>query len=234
LDGATSSKKLHTMERSKIGEDIWFRREYFSGVTVSGSKDKWDYLAGFYSSDGGPEFDDAFDAGTFVLLSLGYDLSEKYGVDNALVRLDFVSNEEDPDNGTQDHETVVSLVGKYDNGPRHLWADLSFSQGYGGQSDLFGLQIMPFYDFSKQSQIIFSYTYMKADDGDAVRLGRYERRNGGGLGNKSSEYYLGYNHFFHGHKLKWQTGIQYSNADATIPANEYDGLGFSTGFRISW
>jgi len=234
LNGATSSKKLHTMERSKLAENVWFRREYFSGVRLSGSKDNWDYVAGFYSSDGGTEFDEVFDAGTFVLLSLGYNFKEKYGVDNALMRLDFVSNEEDPNNGTHDHETIFSLVGKYDNGPRHLWADLSFTQGYGAQSDLFGFQIMPFYDLSEQSQIIFNYTYLEADDGDALRLGRYERRNGGGRGSKSSEYYFGYNHFFHGHKLKWQTGIQYSDAEATVPANEYDGWGVTSGFRISW
>lgn len=234
LDGATSSKKLHTMERSKVADNIWFRREYFTGVTASGSKDNWDYLAGFYSGDAGPEFDDAFEAGTFVLLSLGYNFKEKYGVDNALVRLDFVSNEEDPDNGTLDHETVVSLVGKYDNGAKHLWGDLSFSQGYGGQPDIWGLQIMPFYDINEQSQIIFSYTYLDSDGVDNLRLGRYERRASSVRGNESSEYYFGYNHFFHGHKLKWQTGVQYSDQEASVAANEYDGWGFTTGFRASW
>ena len=49
LDGSTSSKKLHTLERSKIASNIWFGQEYFPGISVSGSKNEVDYFAGFYS-----------------------------------------------------------------------------------------------------------------------------------------------------------------------------------------
>ena len=60
LDGSTSSKKLHTLERSKIASNIWFGQEYFPGISLSGSKNEVDYFAGFYSSDNAPEFDHAF------------------------------------------------------------------------------------------------------------------------------------------------------------------------------
>jgi len=38
LDGSTSSKKLHTLERGKIATNVWFGQEYFPGVSVSGCK----------------------------------------------------------------------------------------------------------------------------------------------------------------------------------------------------
>ena len=57
LHGSTSSKKLYTLERGKIARNIWFTNEYFTGISFSGSRENWDYLAGIYSSDEGPEFD---------------------------------------------------------------------------------------------------------------------------------------------------------------------------------
>ncbi len=234
LDGATSSKKLQTLERSKIGDNIWFSKEYFTGFTASGKKDNWEYIAGLYSSDGAPEFEEAFEAGKFVLVSVGYNFKEKFGSDNALLRLDFVSNEEDPGNGTAKLDTAFSLVGKYDKGAKHLWADISLAEGYAGQPDLFGLQIMPFYDLNETSQVIFRYTYMDSDNGDGIKLGKYEKDLVPGKGNQANEYYLGYNHFFHGHNLKWQTGVQYTKMDASVATNEYDGWGFTSGLRLSW
>ena len=47
LDGSTSSKKLHTLERSKIAGNIWFGQEYFPRISVSGSKTKSTILPGF-------------------------------------------------------------------------------------------------------------------------------------------------------------------------------------------
>jgi phosphate-selective porin OprO/OprP len=234
LDGATSSKKLHTLERSKIADNIWFSKEYFVGATASGKKDNWEYIAGLYSSDGAPEFDEAFEAGKFFLVSLGYDFKEKFGADKALLRLDFVSNEEDPGNRTGKHDTAFSVVGKYDKGAKHIWADISLTEGYAGQPDLFGLQIMPFYDLNETSQVIFRYTYMDSDNGDGIKLSKYEKSLVSGKGNQANEYYLGYNHFFHGHKLKWQTGVQYTKMDASAVANEYDGWGITSGLRLSW
>jgi phosphate-selective porin OprO/OprP len=41
--------------------------------------------------------------------------------------------------------------------------------------------------------------------------------------------------FFYGHKLKWQTGLQYTRMDDEADdGGEYDGWGITTGLRIYW
>ena len=43
LHGSTSSKKLYTLERGKVARNIWFTNEYFTGASISGSRENWDY-----------------------------------------------------------------------------------------------------------------------------------------------------------------------------------------------
>ena len=234
LDGATSSKKLYTLERSKVSGNLGFPNEYFPGITFSGKRDNWEYLAGLFSSDHGPEFDEAFDYGRFALFSVGYNFKENLGMDNALIRLDYVNQEQDATNKTPHHENVASLVTKFEKGNLHLWTDLSLSDGYGSQNDLIGLQLMPFYDITDRTQVVFRYTYLKSSSGDSIRLSKYEKDLFGIKGNEASEMFLGVNHFLYGHKLKWQNGIQYTEMDRESGNEGYDGWGFTSGIRISW
>ena len=234
LDGATSSKKLYTLERSKVSGNLGFPNEYFPGITFSGKRDNWEYLAGLFSSDHGPEFDEAFDYGRFALFSVGYNFKENLGMDNALIRLDYVNQEQDATNKTPHHKNVASLVTKFEKGNLHLWTDLSLSDGYGSQNDLIGLQLMPFYDITDRTQVVFRYTYLKSSSGDSIRLSKYEKDLFGIKGNEASEMFLGVNHFLYGHKLKWQNGIQYTEMDRESGNQGYNGWGFTSGIRISW
>ena len=232
LHGSTSSKKLYTLERGKIARNIWFTNEYFTGISFSGSRDNWDYLAGIYSSDEGPEFDEAFDYGKFGLLSLGYNFQESEYFDNSLIRFDLMVQEEDALSPTPDHKNAFSIVTKLNKGKFNFWGDLSFSNGYDSQSDVWGIQLMPFYDFSDKLQGVFSYTYVESDDPLDVDVTRYER-DLAGRGDEMSEYFFGINYFFYGHKLKWQNAFQYSEMD-NLGSKVYEGWGYTSGLRISW
>ena len=232
LHGSTSSKKLYTLERGKIARNIWFPNEYFTGASISGSRENWDYLAGIYSSDEGPEFDEAFDYGTFGLLSLTYNFEESDSFDESLVRFDFMVQEEDPLNQTPDHKNAFSIVTKLKKGKLNFWGDLSFSSGYGSQSDVWGIQLMPFYDFTDQLQGVFSYTHVESEDSQDVDVTRYER-DLAGRGDQMQEYFVGINYFFYGHKLKWQNAFQYTEMD-NLGTREYEGWGYTSGLRISW
>ena len=234
LDGATSSKKLYTLERSKISGNLGFPKEYFPGITFSGKRNNWEYLAGLFSSDHGPEFDEAFDYGRFALFSIGYNFKENLGMDNALIRLDYVNQEQDLTNKTPDHKNVASLVAKFEKDDFHLWTDLSLSDGFGSQNDLIGIQLMPFYDITDRTQVVFRYTYLKSSGGDSIRLSKYEKGLFGIKGNEAGEMFLGINHYLYGHKLKWQNGIQYTEMDRESGSEGYDGWGFTSGIRISW
>jgi len=232
LHGSTSSKKLYTLERGKIARNIWFTNEYFTGISFSGSRDNWDYLAGIYSSDEGPEFDEAFDYGKFGLLSLGYNFQESEYFDNSLIRFDLMVQEEDALSPTPDHKNAFSIVTKLNKGKINFWGDLSFSNGYDSQSDVWGIQLMPFYDFSNKLQGVFSYTYVESDDPLDVDVTRYES-DLAGRGDEMSEYFFGINYFFYGHKLKWQNAFQYTEMD-NLGSKVYEGWGYTSGLRISW
>ncbi|AQA17263.1 hypothetical protein BST95_02520 [Halioglobus japonicus] len=235
LDGAISSKKLLTLQRSNLTNNLWFTAEYFTGVSMKGTLDNnWDYRVGIFSSDGNDEWS-KFDAGYFTLTSAGYNFSEPLGLENATVRFDYVYNQRDPQANTRDFGNVYSLSGKFEDGDWGLWTDLAGGSGYYGQPDVTGLSLMPFYNISDLTQLIFRYTWLDSDGDNGLRLGRYENAVVDGRGDRYSEYYAGLNLFFYGHKLKWQTGVQYAELDDNADdGGAYDGWGITTGLRISW
>lgn len=241
LDGATSSKKLLTLQRNNLTNNLWFTAEYFTGVSLSGGgSSNWFYKAGLFSSDGDDEIS-AFSAGYFALGSLGYDWAADLDWDQAEIRLDLVHNEEDEDNNTRDLSTVVSLSSHWQQGSWGLRTDLAAAEGYFDQSDLWGLTLMPFYNSSELLQWVLRLTYIDSKDADGIRLGRYEREIVEGTdarGDRYEEVYLGLNLFFYGHKLKWQTGLQYAHMDDREDLDggggDHEGWGITTGLRISW
>jgi phosphate-selective porin OprO and OprP len=236
MDGATSSKSLIRMERSLLSNNLWFPEEYFTGASANGEIGNWVYNAGVFSSDGGPEFGD-FEAGYFSLLSIGYNFADALGLDKALVRADYVHN--DPTgNGllnTRNLANIGSFNATFEQGPWGLRTDFSVAEGLGTQSDLVGFAIMPYYDISDQWQLVGSYNYVSSDGTNGVRLDRYENRIEGRRSNEAHEFYFGINRYLCEHKLKWQTGLEYTTADDRAnDGGSYDGWGLSSGIRISW
>ena len=67
----------------------------------------------------------------------------------------------------KDWDGAYSLVSKWQKGKVNLWTDLSFADRENG--DVVGLQIMPFYDITDQTQIIFCYTSLDSSDKDQLK-----------------------------------------------------------------
>lgn len=235
LDGATSSKKLLTLQRNNLTNNLWFTAEYFTGISMRGAlENHWDYRVGVFSSDGNEAWS-KFDAGYFTLTSLGYNWAEVLGMANATVRLDYVYNQRDADANTRDLSNVVTLSSQWELGRWGLWTDLGSGRGYFEQPDLVGLTLMPFYNVTDRVQLLFRYTWLDSDGDNGVRLGRYENEVVDGRGDRYGEYYLGANLFLYGHKLKWQTGLQYTRLeDSAGDGGEYRGWGLTTGLRLYW
>jgi len=235
LDGATSSKKLLTMQRNDLTNNLWFTSEYFTGISAKGTVDQsWRYTVGIFSSDGSDELS-RFEASYFTLLSIGYHFTETPKLNNGLIRVDYVYNDEDINAATRDFSQVVSLVTQWGTGPWGLWTDLSAGKGYAEQSDVWGVVLMPFYDFNPRVQVVLRYTYLNSAEDNGLRLPRYEGKITDGRGNEYREIYTGLNVFFYGHKLKWQTGFEYgSMKDDPDDSGEYKGWGLSTGLRLYW
>jgi phosphate-selective porin OprO/OprP len=242
LDGSTSSTQLITIDRSNIANNFWFPEEYIPGVSVNGELGNWLYNAGYFTSgEASREFGD-FNAGSFGLVSLGYNFGSALGVDKAILRVDYVYQDEDPGNTkgipaafTRNEEQVGSVNFLLENGRWGLGTDVVASKGYLGQPDNFGFQFMPSYYLADGWQVVFRYTYINSDSKNGIRFARYENRLESGRGDEYNEFYFGVNKYFYGHKLKWQTGVQYTDmADSAHDGGEYNGWGVTSGIRISW
>ena len=235
LDGATSSKKLLTMQRNNLTNNLWFTSEYFTGFLAKGKiQGSWSYKAGVFSSDGSDELSH-FDASYFTLASLGYYFIDSSILDKGLIRVDYVYNNEDVNADTRDFSQVLSMVTQWEMASWGFWTDISAGKGYAEQSDVWGLVLMPFYNFNKHIQAVLRYTYLSSKDENGLRLGRYEREIVEGRGNEYNEIYGGINIYIYGHRFKWQTGLEYATMeDDAADKGKYRGWGLSTGLRLYW
>lgn len=234
LDGGTSSKELITIDRSNLANNLWFTEEYAPGVSIGGKKSNWNYFLGWFTSDGNPEFGD-FDAGTFLLTRIGYNFADSFNSDKAMLWLDYVYQQPDEGNtATRPFEHVGSINFLVEKGKFGLGTDVKAGSGYGRQGNIFGLQLMPYYDITEKVQFVLRYTFMDGDD-NAIRFARYENQVESGRGDQYNEFYAGLNWYLYGHKLKFQTGVQYATMDdSRNDGGGYDGWQWVGGLRISW
>ncbi|MBW2272862.1 MAG: hypothetical protein JRG96_06300 [Deltaproteobacteria bacterium] len=235
LDGATSSRSLITLERNNVSNNLWFPIEYHLGVSASGKHNRWRYLAGVYSSATSDELD-AFGGGFFTLLTLARDFSKQLGAAEALLTLNYVYNQADKDNiATRDLSHVGSLHFRFDTGTFGFRSDLSGGIGYGSQSDLIGLALVPFYHFNEYFQLVGRYTFIESFGDDGIRFARYENRIELERGDRYNEFFVGLNWFIYDHEFKVQTGFKYTMMDDLGQGGgDYRGWGWTTGLRMSW
>lgn len=236
MDGSTSSKELLAIDRSNLSGNIWFPQEYMPGVSVSGRLSPWIYRAGIYSPGGANREFGAFDGSFFTLGVLGYDFKDALDANEATLATNYVYQRADQNNTfTRQLEHIVSLTFKFDRDAWGLRTDVSAAGGYLGQSDLWGLMAMPFVNATDKLQIVGRYTLLDSDEPNGVRLATYESRLVAGRGDRYTEFYLGANYYFYGHKLKLQTGLQHAEMeDRADDGGAYSGLSWTTGLRIGW
>ncbi|MEH6549455.1 MAG: porin [Pseudomonadales bacterium] len=236
LDGATSSTKLLTLQRNNITNNLWYTQEYWTGLSLASKDiDGWSYKAGVFSSEDNEEFSH-FNAGFFSLLSAQRSFQNRNPNIKTSLRLDYIYNNEDQNSDTAKFGQILTLAGKHEHENWGVWTDLSAGKGFDGQSDLWGLSAMPFYNTSPRTQLLARFTYMESQHANGIKSGRYEKELSEGKGDRYREYYAGFNVFFYGHKLKWQTGIQNSTMkDKANDGGGYDNSwGATTGIRIYW
>jgi len=149
--------------------------------------------------------------------------------------LDYVHQQDDENNSaTRPFENIGSINFNYKQGKFGLGTDVKAGSGYGTQGDVFGVQLQPCYYLTDKVQAVLRYTYMQGDD-NALRLARYENRVVSGKGDRYNEFYAGLNWLLHGHRLKFQTGVQYATMDdRKNDGGKYDGWQVVSGIRISW
>lgn len=241
LDGRTSSKKLLTLQRNNLTNNLWFTKEYFTGVSVTnklanGVKTK----AGIFSSDGSDEISIS-DGSYFALLSTSKTFSNSQYWDDAQIVFDYVYNDVDAEGGANNFSQILSASTKFTKNNWTLQSDISWGEGdfvdVDGfeQSNLFGVVIMPSYNLTEEVELVARYTYIESPEDNGIILGRYDNDVVEGRGDRYRETYVGVNWYLNDHKLKLQAGIQYAQMDDNAnDGGEYDGWNFTVGFRSYW
>lgn len=236
VDGATSSRELLTIDRSNLANNLWFPQEYIPGVSVSGRRAPWMYRLGVYSSgESNREFGE-FNGGGFTLGVLGYDFAGPLGAEEALLTGNYVYQNPDENNTfTRQLHHIGSINFRFLTERWGARADLSAASGYLGQSDLWGIQLMPFVNITDNLQFVVRYTGLNSEEPNGVRLATYESRVVADRGDEYNELYLGGSYYFYGHRLKLQTGLQFADMnDSADDGGEYSGVAWTTGLRVGW
>jgi phosphate-selective porin OprO/OprP len=236
MDGSTSSKELITIDRSNLTNNIWFTEEYLPGVSVSGTKTAWIYRGGIYSSGAKNREFGEFTGGLSTLGLVGYDFGKALHAKEAVLAGNYVYQHPDRQNTfTRPLEHIFSVNFKFDKGQWGVRTDVSGATGYLGQSNLWGVMAMPFYNFTDKLQFVGRYTFLESDRINGLRLGTYENQIVSGRGDHYNEGYLGANYFFYGHKLKVQSGVQFADMkDRANDGGAYSGVSWTTGLRVGW
>ncbi len=236
VDGSTSSKELLTIDRSNLANNIWFPQEYMPGVSVSGGRSNWVYQLGVYSGGSANREFGEFDGSAFGLLSVGYDFSEALGVEDALLRGNYVYQDPDSNNTfTRQLQHIASVNFMFEVDRWGFRADLTAASGYLGQSDSWGVMTMPFVNLTSRLQVVGRHTYLRSRDANGIRIARYESQVTAGRGDRYNGFYAGLNYYFYGHKLKLQSGVQFADMnDSAADGGAYSGIAATTGLRVSW
>ncbi len=234
-DGATSSKRLLTLERNNLTNNLWFSSEYFSGVSFEHTlSNDMKYKAGIYANDGADGIT-SFDAKFFTLLSLTLKGNSSPFWKKSEYRFDYVYNDEDELADTRDFEHVFSSSAKFNLEKWNLVSEIAGGIGYAEQDNVWGVMVMPSYDINPNWQLVSRYTMVKGNGSNSVRLGRYEGKAVSGRGDKYNEFYSGVNYYLNQHKLKLQLGLQYTDMDDEAnDGGKIHGLNISTALRLYW
>ena len=228
---STSSRKILTFERSLLTNQLAPKKT--TGINLSGSIDNWSYSLGVYNGDIDEEFGDFDEAGEFVIASLGYDYSDSSSFDKAAWRFDILHNNDENNNAAKAYENSFSLNHSLSINKLALNTDLIHASGF--SDDAYGLILLPTYELSDKLQLVGRYTYANGDNDGLRAQKRYERKvplSDGGYGDNYQSFYLGLNYYLNDHKLKFMTGIEYSDMDGGADGGDYDGVTIFSGFRL--
>jgi phosphate-selective porin OprO/OprP len=177
-----------------------------------------------------------FSGGLVTLGSLGYDFAKSFDGREALASVNYVYQSPDPDNTfTRPFQHIVSVNLRLEKTRWGLRSDLTAGSGYYSQSNVWGVEVMPFINVTPELQIVGRYDFLDSTDPNGIRLGTYEDRVVSGRGDEFHDFYVGANYYFYGHQLKLQTGLQFADMqDRADDGGEYSGVSWVTGLRVGW
>ncbi len=238
-EGGITSNELLTIERSLLANTFWVGEDnYSTGISFSGKSGAWQYYAALLSGESDKAFG-KLDAGVYGVTSLGYDFAKSWSVERAVLRADYVYNDGNEGNTTAKpfgHSAALGLDLK--QGRFGLVGNVIAGSGIGNQPDVWGFVAIPTYALTKKLELVARYTFIDSDGAGGIKpQRRYESEVPDIKGTRGDQYqalYAGLNYYIYGHKLKLQTGIEYSQMKASSGTGAYAGWSYLGGIRSSF
>ena len=246
-----SATHINTLERSPFSNKLWLSdREkgnplavWLKGTRGNQTLDLALFSGTYHDWIGGWE-----DSLTYYL-SYERDLRNRTGLDRSDLWLSFYYQDAalEEDRLANGNEWASAFVTRWEKGPWAMHTTLGFGDN-GAQSNtaregrFWGLVLMPMYTLvDAQQKLVFRYQYQNSDQPEGIRLNsRYARLAeaksdtldlNSGRGDTHHSFYLGYNYYFNGDRLKLVSGIEWESLSSR---NEtlYKGWTLGTSLRI--
>lgn len=245
MERTTSSKRIKTMERALLVNQIMPGEVV--GLYAKGKNGAFKYQTGLFSGSIEDEFT-SFDGGFGALLGFAHEVPLFY--DKGTLHLDYLyNNGNEKNNAFKPYENIVSLWHQGRKGSLGIDVDLTIADGIGGQSDVFGLTLLPTYDLAHnliwsgdKLRLAMRYHYASSSDDYGLTFNkRYEQKVASGKGDSYNAYYLGFIYNIYQEKLKLMGGVEYfdmagvadDDESASIDLNQkIDGWSLITGVRL--
>jgi len=238
LERTTSSKKMVTFERGLLVNQL-MPGEVF-GLYSKTKIGAHTVQAGLFTGSTREEFGD-FSSGQAVTLGLEHELPLFY--DRGSLHLDYLYNDGDRDSSSfKPYRNVASLWHQGSKGAYAMGVDFtSGSGGHDGKSSVWGLTLLPTYEFSQNLfiggdtlQLALRYQYARGVESNGLLLQkRYEQEVAAGSGDKYQAFYLGLSYLLNGDKLKLMAGAEYAEMDDPInDGGDYQGWTYFGGLRL--
>lgn len=239
-EGIITSNELLTVERSNIANTFWTGEDnYSTGVSISGVAGAWQYYTGAFSGELDKSFS-RFESGYYYVSGLGYDFAKQLNTDRALLRVDYVYNDGDAGNAAaKNFSNTIDLDFELKKGRYGINGTVIQGSGLGAQPDVWGFELMPTFAITKKLEFVARYTFLDSAGAGGIKAERrYENLVPDITGAKGDRYqaiYAGLNYYIYGHKLKLQTGVEYSTLrDSSSKHTGFDAWSFQSGIRFSF
>jgi hypothetical protein len=213
MERSTSSKKIKTMERSLVVNQVMPGEVV--GIYLKQKRGGFSWQAGLFSGSIEDEFTDF--SGGFAALA-GLACSAPLLLDSGTLHLDYLYNNGNSDNTAfKPYKNIISLWHEGRKGALGAGLDLTLATGADGESDLFGLTLLPTWDLAENLlipadslQLALRYHFASSSDSGGLHFSkRYQQPVTSGRGDRYNSGYLGLNYYIYGQKLKLMGGLEY-------------------------
>ena len=212
-DRNVSSRYLNYLERSMLTN--MFGADYTPGVTAQGSINHLSYYTGLFSNATSRDIGEAFtelDSGYSYIAAAYYDLGEMFGTDSTTLHTTYLHSSANQNaTNLNNFDDGISSALILTKGSGSLVTEVTTGIG-SEKGNAVGLNIQPGYFLTDKLQLVGRYQLASSNNSQGLTPQiRYESRANLPAGDLYQATYAGLNYYIAKHRLKVQSGVEYSH-----------------------